>query len=181
MINRINNLFLQTKIKGSILFLASCFILLLCSGCGIYSFRDATIDYTKLKTIKIGFIDNKARYVNPQLGSKLTDKIQSKIASSTKLSRTNSDDANLQLSGTITDYSVSTSAISSTQASSNRLTVSVDMTVRNTVENKTDNFTVTRNYDYSANLQLQQAEIALLDEIVRTLTDEIFNHLFSNW
>jgi hypothetical protein len=151
------------------------------SGCGIYSFRDATIDYTKLKTIKIGFIDNKARYVNPQLGGKLTDKIQSKIASSTKLSRTNSDDANLQLSGTITDYSVSTSAISATQASSNRLTVSVDMTVRNTVENKTDNFTVTRNYDYSANLQLQQAEIALLDEIVRTLTDEIFNHLFSNW
>ena len=150
---RINNFLLQTKLKGSIFLLGSCFILLMASGCGIYSFRDATIDYTKLKTIKIGFIDNKARYVNPQLGSKLTDKIQSKIASSTKLSRTNSDDASLLLSGTITDYSVSTSAISATQASSNRLTVSVDMTVRNTVENKTDNFTVTRNYDYSANLQ----------------------------
>jgi hypothetical protein len=151
------------------------------TSCGIYSFRDASIDYTKYKTIKIGFIDNKARYVNPQLSTKLTDKLQQKIASSTRLSRTNNDDAHLQLSGSITDYSVSTSAITTTQAAANRLTVSVELAVRNNVENKTDNFTVTRNYDYSANLSLQQAEASLMDEIIRTLTDEIFNHLFSNW
>jgi len=150
------------------------------SSCGIYSFRDASIDYSKFKTIKIGYIDNKARYINPQLATKLNDKLQQKISSSTKL-RTNSDDAHLQISGTITDYSVSTSAITATQASSNRLTVTAHMTLKNTVENKTTEFDVNRSYDYSANLSLQQAEGTLMDEIVRTLSDEIFNHIFSNW
>ncbi len=150
-------------------------------GCGVYSFKDVSIDYSKIKTIKIGFFENKARYINPQLSPKLTDKIQQKIVSQTKLNRTNNDDAHLQISGYVNDYSVSTASISSTQASGNRLTVGVHLTVRNTVENKTDEFDLSRNFDFDANLSLQQAETALLDEIVRNLADEIFNRVFSNW
>jgi len=156
------------------------FVSLLCS-CGIYSFKDVSIDYSKIKTIKIGFIENKARYVNPQLSPRVTDKLQQKIVSQTKLVRTNNDDAHLQISGYISDYSVSTTAISSTQATGNRLTVSVHLIVKNTVENKNDEFDVSRNFDFSANLSLQQAEVQLQDEIVRNITDEIFNRLFSNW
>ncbi|MDE3236891.1 MAG: hypothetical protein KGO81_13135 [Bacteroidota bacterium] len=151
------------------------------SSCGIYSFKDVSIDYSKIKSIKIGFIENKARYVNPQLSPQLTDKLQQKIASQTKLIRTNNDDASLQLSGYISDYSVSTAAITTQQATANRLTVTVHMTLRNTVDNKTDEFDVSRNFDFSANLSLQQAESQLLPEVLRTLTDEIFNHVFSNW
>ena len=47
--------------------------------------------------------------------------------------------------------------------------------------NETDEFDVSRSFDYSANLSLQQAEGQLLDEVVRSLTDDIFNHIFSNW
>ncbi|MFY7900449.1 MAG: LPS assembly lipoprotein LptE [Chitinophagaceae bacterium] len=151
------------------------------TSCGIYSFKDVSIDYTKIKTIKIGFIENKARYVNPQLSPRVTDKLQQKIVSQTKLTRTNNDDAHLQISGYISDYSVSTAAISSTQATGNRLTVSVHLFVKNTVENKNEEFDVSRNFDFSANLSLQQAETQLQDEIVRNITDEIFNRLFSNW
>ena len=150
------------------------------NSCGIYSFKDVSIDYSKIKTIKIGFFDNRARY-NPQLAPKLTDKVQQKISSQTKLQRTNNDDAHLQVNGYISDYSVSTTGISSTQASVNRLTVTVHVTSKNTILNKTDEFDVSRNFDFSANLSIQQAETQLLDEIVRTLTDEIFNHIFSNW
>ncbi len=156
-----------------------CYTVLL-SGCGIYKFNDVNLD-SSLKTVKINFLENRARIINPQLAPKLTDKLQLKIPSQTKLTRTNNDDANLQISGYISDYSVTTAAISSTQATTNRLTVSAHISSKNNVTGKIDEFDVSRNFDFSANLSLQQAEAQLLDEIVRSLTDDIFNHIFSNW
>jgi outer membrane lipopolysaccharide assembly protein LptE/RlpB len=151
------------------------------NSCGIYSFKDVSIDYSRIKTIKIGFIENKARIVNPQLSPQLTDRLQLKIANQTKLTRTNSDDAHLQLSGYISDYSVTTSGVSAQQAASNRLTVTVQIKVVNTVENKTNDYTISRSFDFSANLSLDQAQAGLQEEMLRNLTDEIFNKLFSNW
>lgn len=150
-------------------------------SCKIYSFRDVSIDYTKIKTVKIGFIENRARIVNPQLSPLLTDKLQQKITQQTKLTRTNNDDAHYQISGAITDYSVSTTGVSSQQAATNRLTVSVHITLKNTVDNKIEEFDITRNFDFSANLSLDQAQAGLQDEMLRNLTDEIFNKIFSNW
>jgi len=164
-----------------LLLISSALMAMVISSCGVYSFKDVSIDYTKIKTIKIGFFENKARYINPQLSPMLTDKVQQKIVSQTKLTRTNNDDANLQISGYISDYSVSTASISATQATSNRLNVGVHLVVKNTVDNKTDEYDINRNFDFSANLSLQQAETQLQDEIIRSLTDEIFNRIFSNW
>ena len=150
-------------------------------SCGIYSFKDVSIDYSKIKTIKIGFFENKARYINPTLSPLLTNKIQQKIVSQTKLTRTNNDDANLQISGYISDYSVSTTAIAANQATGNRLNVGVHLIVKNNVENKTDEYDVSRNFDFSADLSLQQAEVKHQDQILSNITDEIFNRIFSNW
>ncbi len=176
----------NTNIKlHSSTFSAVAVLMIICSllitSCGVYSFKDTSIDYKTIKTIKISYIDNKARYINPQLSPKVSDKLQQKIRSSTKLILTNNDDANMLVSGSITDYSVSTAAISTTQATTNRLTVTAHIISKNTVDNKTQEFDVSRNFDFSANLALPQAETQLLDEIVRSLTDEIFNHIFSNW
>jgi outer membrane lipopolysaccharide assembly protein LptE/RlpB len=155
---------------------------LICTtACGIYTLKDVSVDYSKIKTIKIGFIENKARYINPQLSPRLTDKLQQKIVSQTKLTRTNNDDAHLQVNGYVTNYDVSTTAISGTQAAGNRLTVAVHIIVKNTVDNTNEEYDISRNFDFSANLSLQQAETQLLDEIIRNVTDEIFNKLFSNW
>ncbi|GAC1443438.1 MAG: hypothetical protein NVSMB63_12350 [Sediminibacterium sp.] len=150
-------------------------------ACKIYSFKDAVIP-TDVKTVKIGFIENRARYVNPSLSPLLTDKLQQKIVSQTKLTRTTNDDAHYVISGQITNYDPSqTVAINGQQATTNRLTVTVHINLRKTLDNKTDEFDVSRSFDYSANITLQQAEGKLLDEMVRTLTDDIFNHIFSNW
>lgn len=146
-----------------------------------YTTRDVSIDYTKFKTIKIGFFENKARIVNPQLSSQLTDKIQQKIINQTKLTRTNNDDAHFQLTGYISDYSLSTTGVNAQQAATNRLTVSVHIKLRNTVENKENEYDVSRNFDFAATLSLDQAQAQLQEEMVRNLTDEIFNRLFSNW
>ncbi len=155
-------------------------LIILFSYCKVYSFKDVTIP-PEVKTIKIGFIENKARYVNPQISPRLTDRIQQKINNQTRLTRTTSDDAHYQVNGYISRYDVTTSGISSQQAATNRLSVSVHITFKNTLANTTNEFDVTRNFDFSANLSLQQAEGSLSEEILRNLTDEIFNQLFSNW
>jgi len=153
----------------------------LLSGCGIYSFRDAVIP-DNIKTVKIGFIENKARYVNPQLAPLLTDKLQQKIIGQTKLTRTNNDDAHYQIFATITNYDPSqTVGVSAQQASTNRLTVTVHVVLKKTLENKEQEFDVSRNFDFSATLTLNQAEGQLMDDIVRNITDDIFNQIFSNW
>lgn len=173
--NRMQYLFATHR---AVLFCFACIVL---SSCGIYKFRDATIP-SDVKTVKVGYIQNQARYINPQLSQKFTDKILQKITGQTKLTRTNNDDAHYIINGTITVYDPSqTVGVSSQQATTNRLTVTLHITLKKTLENKTDEFDVSRSFDYSANLSLQQAEGALLDEVVRSLTDDIFNRIFSNW
>ena len=150
------------------------------SSCKIYRFNSASIP-PEVKTVKIGFIENKARYINPQLSPKLTDKLQQKIVSQTRLTRTNNDDAHYQIRGYVSDYSVTTSGISNQQAATNRLTVGVHITFLNTLTAKTEEFDISRSFDFSANLSLPQAEGALTEDIIRNVTDEIFNRIFSNW
>ncbi len=151
------------------------------SGCKIYKFADVSIP-DSIKTVRIRYIENNARYVNPQISPQLTDKLRQKIVSQTRLTQVNNENADYDISGKITDYSVSTSAISGQQAATNRLTVSVSITLRNNLTNEPDqDYSVTRSFDFSATLSLAQAEANLTEEIIRNLTDEIFNRIFSNW
>lgn len=166
---------------AKIIFFVAIIAVIVFSGCKVYSFKDAVIP-SDVKTVKIGFFENRARYVNPQLAPKLTDKLQVKITSNTKLTRTNSDDAHYIINGTITNYDPSqTVGVSAQQASTNRLTVTIHVIFKKTLDNKVEEFDVSRSFDYSANLTLQQAEGQLAEEVIRTLTDEIFNRIFSNW
>jgi hypothetical protein len=145
-----------------------------------YSMRDVSIP-PDVKTVKVNYITNEARYVNPQLSPKLTEKIRQKIVNQTRLSQTNSE-AHYEISGKITDYSVSTSGISNQESSSNNLNVTVHISFVNRLDN-TKNFEadITRNFPFSASLSLTQAETQLANEIINNLTDEIFNKIFSNW
>jgi hypothetical protein len=94
------------------------------SGCNVYKFNEATVP-DSIKTVKVNFIENKARYVNPQMSPKLTDKLRQKIVSQTRLNQTNNDNVDWEISGIITDYTFSTSAIVNQQAANNRLSITV--------------------------------------------------------
>ena len=155
------------------------------SGCKVYSFRDVSIP-DSIKTVKINFIENKAPYVNPQLSPRITDRLRQKIVSQTKLSQTNNDNADWDIRGHISNYSFSTSGITSTQTggrdvATNRLTVTIHIILNDQKANKTQEYDVSRNFEFSGNQSIQQAEASLGDEIVRGLTDDIFNRIFSNW
>lgn len=151
------------------------------SSCGIYKFTDASID-PRYKTIKLGFIENKARYINPQLSPKLNDRLQQKITNQTKLTRVTADDADFVISGAIITYDgTQTVGVSNRQASTNRLTVSIRIKLRKNIDNEEKEFDVSRSFDYSANLAFNTAEAQLLDEVIRNMVDEIFNRIFSDW
>jgi hypothetical protein len=154
------------------------------SSCKVsYGFREKTpaIPDT-IKTVKINSILNQAQYQNPQLSPGLTERLRQKIVSQTHLSQTNSDNADWEISGFISDYSVSTSGISDKQVSTNRLTVSVQITLNRRKDGQQDDpVTISHGFDFSSNLTLQAAEKQLLDDIIKQMTDEIFNSLFSKW
>ncbi len=159
----------------SVLFLAGT------TGCGIYRLNDASVP-DSIKTVKVNFIQNKAPYVNPQLAQQLTDRLRQKIVSQTRLSQTNDDNADWIIDATITGYATSTSGISQQQVASNRLTVTIEMVItKQKDDNKVEKFQVSRPFEFDARLSLQQAESSLSTEMLRNLTDDMFNKLFSNW
>jgi hypothetical protein len=150
------------------------------TGCGIYKFNEAVVP-DSIKTIKVNFIENKAPYVNPTLSPRLTDKLRQKIVSQTRLSQTNNDNADWIINGNISSYGFSTSGISQQKEATNRLTVGVHITINDQRANKATDYDVSRSFEFAASQSIQQAESTLGDEIVRSLTDDIFNKIFSNW
>lgn len=179
----------KNKFLGQSFVLAAilCFFYFTLSGCWFYSFSEkSTALPDSIRTVKIDFIENRAPYVNPQLSPTLTERLRLKITSQTKLTQTNNDNADWFISGYITDYSVSTTGVSSNNGQSestiNRLTVSVHMVWNRTKENIPPiEFDIMRQFDFGAQQSLQTAEAVLLDEMVKNLTDEIFNRIFSDW
>src|SRR6187402_2004302 len=125
----------MNKTITALLLAAFCIFSMTFMGCGIYSFNPkGTLD-PEVKTVNVHIIENQAQYVNPQLLPNLTDRVKQKITRQTKLSQTNRDDADLDIKGTIVEYSTMTTGVSNnngqSQASVNRLTVSVRMTITN--------------------------------------------------
>jgi len=149
-----------------------------------YSFKDTAPIPADITTFRVNPFENKARYVDPTIAPQLTEKLRQKIIGQTRLRETNNDDANYDISGYVSDFSVSTSGVQNQAAASNRLNVTFHLIFKNTVDPdpaKSFETDVTSNYDFAANLTVQQAETNLMDKILKTTTDAIFNKIFSNW
>ncbi len=147
-----------------------------------YGFKDAAPIPPEVKTFRVNYFENKADYKNPQLSPALTEKLKQKIISTTRLRQTNGDDAHYDISGFVSRYYTSTTGISGNNTSLNRLTAEFHVIFKNTMDEK-KNFEadVTYSVDFDANLSLSQIETQKGDEIVKNLTDAIFNKIFSNW
>ena len=181
MISRINKIFQGLRAALPIIIIAAftAFAFFL-QGCNIYKFKDISIP-DSIKTVKVNFFENRARYVNPQLSPRLTDRLRQKIVNQTRLSQTNSDNADWEINGYISEYNLSTSAISGQREAGNRLTVGVHITLTGLKTERPIDYDVTRNFEFSASQSLQEAENRLAEEMLHSLTDDIFNRLFSNW
>lgn len=167
------------KNKPVLLILFSLNVIL--SSCSIYRFRDVSID-PNIKTVRVGYIENKSRLLIPQLSPQLSDRLRQKINNQTRLTQVQNEEADFDITGVITQTEVRTSGISDQKAASNRLIITVHITLKNRQDDtKSFEADVSRNFDFSANLSLEQAQSQLLSTIVQNLSDEIFNRIFSNW
>jgi len=146
-----------------------------------YGFKDVSLP-PEVKTFRVNYFENRAEYKNPQLSPQVTEKLKQKIIGTTRLQQTNGDEAHYDINGFISAYYTSTTAISASNTSLNRLTATFHIIFKNTLDEK-KNFEadVTYSVDFDANLSLSQVEQQKGDEISRNLTDAIFNKIFSNW
>lgn len=147
-----------------------------------YSFKDVSPIPPEIKTFSINQFENKARYINPQLASELTESVRQKIAGQTRLRQVTNEMGDYDISGYISDYSVSTSGVGNQQATTNRLNVSFHLIFKNSQDAKKNFETdLSTSYDFSAGKTLQQGEQEIGDKIQKNVSDAIFNKIFSNW
>ena len=176
--NRHNIFFNNVGLLAAGLFLMAIFSFATCK----YSFKDTSPIPSEIKTFRVSYLENKARYVNTQLSPQLTEKLKDKIRGNTRLRQVNEDSAHYDIGGYVSDYTVSTSGISGTTASSNRLSVSFHLIFKNNLDiSKNFESDITTNYDFNASQNLSQAESSLTPDIIKNTIDGIFNKIFSNW
>jgi hypothetical protein len=155
-------------------------LLLAIASCRVYSLSGASIEG---KNINIHQLENRARNVVPSLSASLTEKIRNRILSQTGLQPVTIDDADYDVTGQITTYEVTVTGAQGVQvATKNRLTIAVQVTFKNRLNEKADfSQTFTRFSDFNATQMLQSVEAALIEDIGNQLADDIFNKAFVNW
>ena len=158
-------------------------LVLLCTACSVsYKFNGASIDYEKTKTIQIDNFPLRSAYVWAPMQSIFQNKLTDLYATQTKL-RLVKKNGDLQLAGEITGFDQYNKGISSDGYSSQ---VQLKMTVNvRFVNNKNHNedferqFSATTEYDTSQ--QLTSVQEDLVTQMVKDITDQIFNTTVANW
>lgn len=169
------------KIKSiSILVLFSLFVI---SGCKIsYGFRGGSIDYTKIKTIKIPAVQNRASLVYPPLAANFTQKIQDFYEQRTALSQINGN-ADIELTCEISGYDLAPMSISSDNFA-NRTSFVLQVKVKyvnNVNEKESFDRTFKAQRDFDRNTQFTQVRDQLLEEMTEELIKQIYNATIENW
>jgi hypothetical protein len=151
------------------------------TGCGVYSFTGASIP-PGAKTISVDYFVNNAQFIEPTLSQSITDALRDRFQSQTNLNFVN-DDGDLQIEGSITDYSTRPVAIQGNEtAALNRLSITVRVKYTNTLDPSKDFETpFTRFEDYSSSQDLSAVKDQLIITINEALVDDIFNKAVVNW
>ena len=157
--------------------------MLLFSACTIsYRFNGASIDYTTTKTIQIDNFPIRSAYVWGPMQSIFQNRLTDIFANQTKLRQVKKN-GDLQLAGEIVAFDQYNKGISSDGYSSLvQLKMTVNVRFVNNKKHSEDferQFTATSEYDASQQLTAVQEE--LVTQMVKDITDQIFNATVANW
>ena len=146
-----------------------------------YSFTGASIA-PSVKTFSVYYFPNRARLVNPNLSQTFTDALQEKLIKQTSLNQI-TESGDLEFSGQITDYDVKPMNIQQGDlAAQNRLTIGIKVKFVNNKDHEQDwEKSFTAYEDFDSNQSLSGVEDSLVPEILKKLTDDIFNASIANW
>ncbi|MFA6249237.1 MAG: LptE family protein [Mucilaginibacter sp.] len=138
-----------------------------------------------LKTIDIQFFENNSQLVVPTLSQTFTEALKNRIRTQTNISIIRGE-ANATMSGAITGYSIAPVSIQATNsntapiAGASRLTITVQVKYVYDADKKLSfEESFTKSKDFTGDSASQ--EQTLIPEIVKQLTDDIFNRAFANW
>ncbi len=156
-------------------------VVLVFSGCGIYSLTGASVP-PQAKTISIQYFPNKAALVEPTLSPVFTNILRDKFTTQLNLNMVDRN-GDLAFDGEITDYKTIPVAIQSDQtAAMNRLTITVNVRFVNKFEPDNDfEQKFTEFAEYSSDQDFNSVKATLIEQISDALADDIFNKAVINW
>ncbi|NQD72077.1 LptE family protein [Sphingobacterium shayense] len=167
----------------SILSLLAMLCLVLFNKCGVsYSFSGGSIP-ENMKTVNVQYFENIAPMVYPTLSQNFTEGLKERIRSQSRLSQVTGE-ADATFEGLITGYDISPVAVEANtdRAAMNRLTITIKVTYTNRLDetgesNFEESFTQFREFGGTVAGQ----EETLNTEIIKLLTEDVYNRAFANW
>ena len=168
--------------KG-VMTVAVAIIAMVITACSVsYKFNGASIDYNKTKTIQIADFPIRSSYVWGPMASIFNNQLKDQYANHTRLIQVKRN-GDLKVEGEITQYSQRNKAVTA-QGESAQVELSMTVNVRftnnaNHSEDFEKQFTATTTYDSRQSLNSVQEEC--VTQMVKDITDQIFNATVANW
>ena len=168
--------------KG-VMTVAVAIIAMVITACSVsYKFNGASIDYNKTKTIQIADFPIRSSYVWGPMASIFNNQLKDQYANHTRLIQVKRN-GDLKVEGEITQYSQRNKAVTA-QGESAQVELSMTVNVRftnnaNHSEDFERQFTATTTYDSRQSLNSVQEKC--VTQMVKDITDQIFNATVANW
>ena len=147
-----------------------------------YTFNGASIDYTKTKTIEIADFPIRSAYVWGPMGPLFNNALKDIYANHTHLQQVKRN-GDMKVEGEITGYSQRNKSVSADGTSAQtELAMTVNVRFTNKANHNDDferQFTATASYENTKNLNAVQQQ--LVEQMVKDLTEQIFNATVANW
>lgn len=147
-----------------------------------YKFNGASIDYNKMHTIQIADFPIRSAYVWGPMAPMFNNALKDVYANHTKLQQVKRG-GDLKVEGEITNYQQRNKSVTSEgHSAQTELSITVNVRFTNTSNHKEDferQFTATSSYETTKSLQSVQQQ--LVEEMIKDLTDQIFNATVANW
>ncbi len=147
-----------------------------------YKFNGASINYNETKTIQIADFPIRSSYVWGPMASIFNNQLKDTYANHTRLIQVKRN-GDLKVEGEITQYSQRNKSVNSEGVSAQtELSMTVNVRFTNNKNHKEDferQFTATQSYESTRSLNSVQEE--LVTQMVKDITDQIFNATVANW
>ena len=154
-----------------------------CTACTIsYSFTGSSIDYETTKSVTINDFPNQAPLVYPPLAQKFTEGVKDIFIRRTKLQMLSAN-GDINLEGEIVGYDLAPMAVKEdAMSSSTKLTMTVRVRYSNrATPDKDFEQTFSAYREFNSDLMLETVQDALSEELVKEITEQIFNSTVADW
>ena len=161
------------------------FLTLVMVSCGVkYSFTGGSIP-KDMKTYSVLYFENLAPMVYTTLSQNFTEGLKERIRTQSSLSQVNAD-GDAIFEGTITGYSITPASVgagNNDRAQNSRLTITVKVKYTNKLDQTgesdfDESFSQFKEFPGS---DVTAYEAQLNSDIIKMLTEDIYNRAFANW